>query len=326
MANNKQNATIGDRWYQNTNATDTLSEGSKFIEENFVEETEETKDENVVDNNESEFENAAPESETPAEESEEATPAEESKEESTDDNGSSNEEPTHDYKKRYDDLKRHYDTKISELKNSVSREEFDRITKELEEAKANPSLPTSKAQLEEFKKSNPDMYNIVIALAQEEASKNNSGIAKEIEELKKAKAEAEFEKGMQKISAKHPDAESLRKSDKFLSWFEKQPAKVKGLFTEGATVDDVISGLDYYKLTTGKAKDEKEAKKEAAKSSTSGNKSDASTKPSKDEKVWKESEIADLYEKGKVDAKLEEQINGAFAKGMVILDVSGGTR
>ena len=57
-----------------------------------------------------------------------------------------------DYKKRYDDLKRHYDSKLNEFK---SREEelLDEATKNRTEYKA----PKTEEELEEFKNSYPDV-------------------------------------------------------------------------------------------------------------------------------------------------------------------------
>ena len=65
-----------------------------------------------------------------------------------------------DYKKRYDDLKRHYDSKLNEFK---SREEelIEEATKNRPEYKA----PKTEEELEKFKNDYPDVYEVVETVA-----------------------------------------------------------------------------------------------------------------------------------------------------------------
>jgi len=65
-----------------------------------------------------------------------------------------------DYKKRYDDLKRHYDSKLNEFK-SREQELIEEATKNRTEYKA----PKSAEELEEFKNQYPDVYEVVETVA-----------------------------------------------------------------------------------------------------------------------------------------------------------------
>ncbi len=65
-----------------------------------------------------------------------------------------------DYKKRYDDLKRHYDSKLNEFK-SREQELIEEATSNRTEYKA----PKSPEELEEFKNNYPDVNEIVATVA-----------------------------------------------------------------------------------------------------------------------------------------------------------------
>jgi hypothetical protein len=61
-----------------------------------------------------------------------------------------------DYKKRYDDLKKHYDSKLNEFKTR-EQELIEEATKNRTEYKA----PKTEEELEEFKNQYPDVYEVV---------------------------------------------------------------------------------------------------------------------------------------------------------------------
>ena len=65
-----------------------------------------------------------------------------------------------DYKKRYDDLKRHYDSKLNEFK-SREQELLEEVTKNRTEYKA----PKTEEELEQFAKEYPDVYEVVETVA-----------------------------------------------------------------------------------------------------------------------------------------------------------------
>jgi len=64
------------------------------------------------------------------------------------------------YKKRYDDLKKHYDTKLNEFK---SREQ--ELLEEATKNRTEYNTPKSPEELEEFKKEYPDVYEVVETVA-----------------------------------------------------------------------------------------------------------------------------------------------------------------
>ena len=59
----------------------------------------------------------------------------------------------HDYKKRYDDLKRHYDAKVAEWKEKEnSNNSFKEMPKDIR-------IPQTKEEYDDLKGTNPELYN-----------------------------------------------------------------------------------------------------------------------------------------------------------------------
>ncbi len=65
-----------------------------------------------------------------------------------------------DYKKRYDDLKRHYDTKLNEFR---TREQ--ELAGKVQQAQPIYEAPKSLEELEQFKNQYPDVYEVVESVA-----------------------------------------------------------------------------------------------------------------------------------------------------------------
>ena len=65
-----------------------------------------------------------------------------------------------DYKKRYDDLKKHYDPKIAEFKQREQE-----LRAEAMQAQPSYKPPKSEEELESFKEEYPDLYNTVETVA-----------------------------------------------------------------------------------------------------------------------------------------------------------------
>ena len=83
------------------------------------------------------------------------------------------------FKKRYDDLKRHYDETISKHKDEVLK-----LRKE-KEAVASKPIFKSKEELEEWRKDYPDMYDSVMQLSTEASMKAKQEMEEQLLEIKK---------------------------------------------------------------------------------------------------------------------------------------------
>ena len=80
-------------------------------------------------------------------------------------------QPSHDYKKRYDDLKSHYDRKQNENKQKLEELEAKSRLAQKNKAMADYIPPKSDADLEQFKKKYLDVYDVVETISQKQASK-----------------------------------------------------------------------------------------------------------------------------------------------------------
>ena len=86
-----------------------------------------------------------------------------------------------DYKKRYDDLKKHYDNKLNEFK---SREE-ELLKQAIPEYKA----PKTEEELEEFKKQYPDVFEVVETVAHLQSESKAKVLEERLSQLQEREAQ-----------------------------------------------------------------------------------------------------------------------------------------
>ena len=74
----------------------------------------------------------------------------------------------HDYKKRYGDLKKHYDNKLNEWKQQ--QELLEAQLSMAEKSSELPALPKTEEELTEFREKYPDVYDVVETISALKAS------------------------------------------------------------------------------------------------------------------------------------------------------------
>ncbi len=89
-----------------------------------------------------------------------------------------------DYKKRYDDLKRHYDDKVNSFKQKEEE-----LHAQLRANRPKYKAPKSKEELNEFKKNYPDVYDVVESVAHTQATKEMEDLKEEIKSLRNKNTE-----------------------------------------------------------------------------------------------------------------------------------------
>ena len=124
-----------------------------------------------------------PDPETNPAEEEELPQAATSKEESNSfvEQSTKSEQPEHNYKKRYDDLKKHYDAKIEEHK-SKEQELLD-LAKQASGGGTNYTPPKTPEELTQFKEQYPDVYNVIETVAHSQAENKTKALQDEIKDL-----------------------------------------------------------------------------------------------------------------------------------------------
>ena len=87
-----------------------------------------------------------------------------------------------DYKKRYDDLKKHYDSKLNEFK-AREQELIDEATKNRPTYKA----PKSPEEIEQFRKEYPDVYEVVETVSHLQAEEKSKDLKENLKDYKNVK-------------------------------------------------------------------------------------------------------------------------------------------
>ena len=237
-------------------------------------------------------------------------------------------EQTHDFKKRYGDLKRHYDTKLNEWKQE--KEMFQ--AKLAVEAKKHDikKLPKTEEELESFKEKYPDVYDVVETISALQASDRVKDIEGRLEELRYKEQEAVVQTAEKQLLSMHPDFVDLKEDESFLNWLEEQPTNISdGIFKNNTDVKWAARVVDLFKADIGTPRNTKRANQKANKRpQSSSSKNQAAQSVTKttanrsldsfqdDTKIWSIAEISRL--KPKEYELLEKEIDKAVKEGRVV--------
>jgi hypothetical protein len=217
------------------------------------------------------------------------------------------------FKKRYDDLKKHYDSTLFKHKDEVRtlRTQLETSTKEF-------VPPKSKDELEAWRQEYPDVYDMVETIAMTKADTRAKEIEEKYQNLQAQQEQVSKEKAEVELLKMHPDFSEIRQKDEFHQWASKQDPVIQSWLYEN-TSNAQLAGraIDLYKMDNGTSKlnkkQETSIKKEAAKAVTKTTKATESDIPTK--KIWSNSEI------GKMDRrtfeKFETEIDDASREGRI---------
>jgi len=220
------------------------------------------------------------------------------------------EKPDHDYKKRYDDLKRHYDTKLAEFQ--AEKQQLEAATKQ-----ANVPMPKTVEELEEFKAQYPDVYGVVETVAAMQASERTNELQKELEVIKEREKETVVQAAYRELTANHPDFDTIKSDDAFLAWLQEQPESISdGIYKNNTDARWASRVLDLYKADAGISKKKtSKAKTDAATSVRAPKARDITSEQSGETRIWKASEIRSL--KPWEFEKLESELDSARQEGRI---------
>ena len=195
------------------------------------------------------------------------------------------------YKKRYDDLKRHYDSKLNEFK---SREQ--ELLEEAANSRPSYVAPKSPEELEKFKTDYPDVYEVVETVAHMQSETKAKVLEERLSKLQEREQQIAQQEAEKRLVERHPDFEDIRNSDDFHGWAKEQPKSIQDWVYNNADDADLASrALDLFKRDIGmdvapKKSNSKQSKKSAADM--------VSTKTTSVEpqqaKIWTEKEIASM--------------------------------
>ena len=216
------------------------------------------------------------------------------------------------FKKRYDDLKKHYDSTINKHKD-----ELHSLRVQLESSTKQFVPPKSKNELEAWRKEYPDVYDMVETIAINKATTQTADLETKYKDLQLQQEQIAKEKAEVELLKLHPDFNDIRLKDDFHEWAEQQDPTIQGWLYENTSNSKLAArAIDLYKADRGISKVKKQdsdLKKEAAKAISKTKKSTDTDIPKK--KIWTTSEIGNL--KPHQFEKFEKEIDLARLEGRI---------
>ena len=215
-----------------------------------------------------------------------------------------------DYKKRYDDLKKHYDNKLNEfrlreeeLKNQVQQPEY--------------KAPKTVEELEKFKNDYPDVYEVVETVAHMQSESKAKVLEERLSKLQQREQELIRKDAEKRLMDRHPDFEDIRNSDDFHSWAKEQPDSIqKWIYSNADDADLASRALDLFKKDIGMDVPQKEKSSfKTTESAADMVSTKTTTVEPKQQKIWSEREIAAMS-MDEFD-KYEEEISNAMQEGRI---------
>ena len=218
-----------------------------------------------------------------------------------------------DYKKRYDDLKKHYDSKLNEFK---SREQ--ELLEQAAENRPNYVAPKSPEELEKFREEYPDVYEVVETVSHLQSEEKSKDLREKLERLQSREQELIRKDAEKRLMDKHPDFEDIRNSDDFHGWAKEQPKSIQDWVYNNADDADLASrALDLFKKDIGMDVEPKKSNSKRSKKSAADMVSTKTTSVEpQQEKVWTEKEIASMS-MDQFD-RYEAEISEAMQQGRIV--------
>ena len=216
-----------------------------------------------------------------------------------------------DYKKRYDDLKKHYDSKLNEFKQKELE-----LIEQAQQGQVKYTPPKSEEELADFKQKYPDVYDVVETVANMQSESR----AKQLEEKVKLLQEREQQlvrlDAEKALRANHPDFDDIRNSDDFHEWAKSQPESIQNWIYSNASDPEAASrALDLFKSDMG-ASVQRPLRGSKSKSSAADMVSTKTTNVEpKEAKIWTQQEILNLSP-AEFD-RLEKEIDKAWDEGRI---------
>jgi len=216
------------------------------------------------------------------------------------------------YKKRYDDLKKHYDNKLAEFKYR-EQELLEEATKNRTEYKA----PKTEEELEKFKNDYPDVYEVVETVAHMQSESKAKVLEERLSKLQQREQELIRKDAEKRLMNRHPDFEDIRNSDDFHAWAKEQPDSIqKWIYSNADDADLASRALDLFKKDIGMDVPQKEkSSSKTTESAADMVSTKTTTVEPKQQKIWSEREIAAMS-MDEFD-KYEEEISNAMQEGRI---------
>ena len=211
----------------------------------------------------------------------------------------------HDFQKRYNDLKTHYDRKVNEWKEKEKSLS--------EQSKPTYQAPKSPEELAMFKEKYPDVYGVVESISHLQADKRVEDIESRLEELRSEESKLVQQTALKELNVLHPDFNELKDDTDFNSWLNDQTLSISdGIYKNNTDAKWAARVVDLYKADHN-LQTKQTTRPNAAEAVTRTKRGSIATEGGK--KIWSISEIAKL--KPQQYVKYEKEIDLARKEGRI---------
>ena len=215
-----------------------------------------------------------------------------------------------DYKKRYYDLKRHYDRKLNEFKAREQELQTQVLTPEYQ-------TPKTEEELNKLKEQYPDVYEVVETVAHLQSDAKAKVLEERLSKLQEREMQISRAEAEKRLMERHPDFDEIRENDDFHNWANNQPESIKSWIYSNADDADLASrALDLFKRDMGISLPQEDKSSSTTDSAADMVSTKTTTVEPKQEKVWSEKEIAAMSV-AEFD-KYEEEISNAMQEGRIV--------
>lgn len=205
------------------------------------------------------------------------------------------------YKKRYDDLKRHYDQTVNKMK-------------ELETNKAPKyEVPKTPEELATFKERHPEVYDTIETVAYQMSQKQIEDLQEKLNKFEARETNIQRQEAEAQLAKSHPDYKDLRQSPVFHKWVQEQPQEIQNWLYK--SIDPSLASkaitlfkreVDWSSVPKNKNQDPSSAVKARS----------GAHAPEVGDKIWTTSEIKNLSVQD--FDRYSKDIDAAYASGRVI--------
>ena len=215
------------------------------------------------------------------------------------------------YKKRYDDLNTHYDSRLNEFK---AREQ--ELIQEAVSNRPEYKAPKSAEELEKFKNEYPDVYEVVESVAHMQSENQVAELQTRLDAMQGRETEILKREAEKDLREKHPDFDEIRNSDEFQEWADLQPESIKDwIFNDPSDANLASRALDLFKKDIG-LEQPKSNSKQTKQSAADMISTKTTSVDTNQQRVWSEREIAAMSV-AEFD-KYESEISDAMQEGRII--------
>lgn len=214
----------------------------------------------------------------------------------------------HNYKKRYDDLKRKHNRTIDEFKQKESV-----LQTQLQATQPKYEVPKSQEELQQFRNSNPDLYDTVESVAHNIASEQLNTLQPRLSAIEAREQQLAIREAEESMRNNHSDYDEIKGSDDFHAWAAEQPKQIQDwVYHNPDDVSLASKAIDLYKMESGKGQNSPKRRSNSRQQSPQSAADMVSTKTtnveSPQQRIWTETEISkmslDQFDKHEADIRL----------------------